>query len=49
MFGVEDIYVCHHSLGERGLQPGRFLLTAKAVDGAEIASLLDHHDQVVTL
>ena len=49
MFGVEDVYVCHHSLPERGLQPGRFLLTAKAVDSAEIASLLDHHDQVVTL
>ena len=49
MFGVEDVYVCHHSLAERGLQPGRFLLTAKAVDSAEIASLLDHHDQVVTL
>ena len=49
MFGVEDLFVCQHSLAERGLQPGRFIINCKVVDSAEIATLLEHHDQVVAL
>lgn len=49
MFGVEDLFVCHHSLAERGMQSGRLALSCKPVDSSEIASLLEHHDQVVTL
>ncbi|MEH6566274.1 MAG: sulfurtransferase complex subunit TusC [Halopseudomonas sp.] len=49
MFGVEDLFICQHSLSERGLQPNQLLLPAKAVEGSEIATLLEHYDQVVTL
>lgn len=49
MFDVEDLFVCQHSLSERGLTPNQLLLPAKPVEGSEIASLLEHYDQVVTL
>lgn len=49
MFGVEDIMVCQHSMSERGLGTDQCLLAARPVESAEIAALLDHYDQVVTL
>lgn len=49
MFGVEDLFICQHSLSERGLSPNQLLLPTKSVEGSEIATLLEHYDQVVTL
>ncbi|WP_150298873.1 sulfurtransferase complex subunit TusC [Pseudomonas profundi] len=49
LFGVEEIMVCQHSMGERGLGGAQCLLDARPVESAEIAALLDHYDQVVTL
>lgn len=49
MFGVEEILVCQHSMSERGLGAAQCLLDARPVESAEIAALLDHYDQVVTL
>lgn len=49
LYGVEDILACQHSLGERGLQGSQCLLDARLVSSAEIASLLEHYDQIVTL
>lgn len=49
LYGVEDILVCQHSLGERGLQGNQCMLDARVVSSAEIASLLEHYDQIVTL
>ncbi|PRB76204.1 sulfurtransferase complex subunit TusC [Pseudomonas sp. MYb185] len=49
LFGVEDVLVCQHSLGERGLQANQCMLDAQVVNNAEIATLLEHYDQIVTL
>lgn len=49
LYGVEDILVCQHSLGERGLQSNQCMLDARVMSNAEIAELLDHYDQIVTL
>ncbi|MFA5679621.1 MAG: sulfurtransferase complex subunit TusC [Pseudomonas sp.] len=49
LYGVEDILVCQHSLGERGLQANQCMLDARAMNNAEIATLLEHYDQIVTL
>lgn len=49
LYGVEDILVCQHSLGERGLQANQCLLDARVMNNAEIASLIEHYDQVVAL
>ncbi|SDS15610.1 tRNA 2-thiouridine synthesizing protein C [Halopseudomonas litoralis] len=49
LYGVEDILVCQHSLGERGLHANQCMLEARAVNNAEIATLLEHYEQVVSL
>jgi tRNA 2-thiouridine synthesizing protein C len=49
LYGVEDILVCQHSLGERGLQANQCMLSARTMSNAEIASLIEHYDQIVTL
>lgn len=49
LYGVEDILVCQHSLGERGLQGSQCMLDARVVGSAEIASLLENYNQIVTL
>ncbi|WP_193075760.1 sulfurtransferase complex subunit TusC [Pseudomonas sp. FME51] len=49
LFGVEDILVCQHSLGERGLQTNQCTLEARPVNNAEIATLLEHYEQILTL
>lgn len=49
LYGVEDILVCQHSLGDRGLQASQCLLDARVMDNAEIASLVEHYDQILSL
>ncbi|MFN3581157.1 MAG: sulfurtransferase complex subunit TusC [Pseudomonas sp.] len=49
VYGVEEILVCKHSLAERGINSRECLLNARQVAGSEIASLLEHYDQVVSL
>lgn len=49
LYGVEDILVCQHSLGERGLQANQCILDARVMNNAEIAGLIEHYDQIVAL
>lgn len=49
LYGVEDILVCQHSLGERGLQANQCILDARAMSNAEVATLIEHYDQIITL
>ena len=49
LYGVEDVLACKHSLSERGISSRQCLLDVRAVSGAEIASLMDHYEQVVLL
>lgn len=49
MFGVEQLYVSASSLNQRGLRADALALAAKALDDREIAELVSHHDQVITL
>jgi tRNA 2-thiouridine synthesizing protein C len=46
LFGIDDVFACSHSLGERGLtQPAN----AQSLDSEAIAKLIDRYDQVITL
>ncbi|MDT9633237.1 sulfurtransferase complex subunit TusC [Pseudomonas marginalis] len=46
LFGIDDVFACSHSLGERGLtQPAN----AQSLDSEAIAKLIDRYDQVMTL
>lgn len=49
IYGVEDVMVCRHSLGERGLSINHCLLPANCVDSPQIAALLEHYSEVVSL
>mgnify|MGYP002738728551 CR=1 FL=1 len=49
LYGVEDVLVCQHSLGDRGIQANRCMLDARVLNNAEIAALIEHYDQVLTL
>jgi tRNA 2-thiouridine synthesizing protein C len=50
MFGVEELYVCADSAGERGLDPGALALAeARVLAAHEITALIDRYDQVITL
>lgn len=49
MFGVEDLFVCSHSLSERGLNPEQLSLPVQLMDSADLAQLLARFDQVVTI
>ena len=49
LYGVDDVMVCQHSMTERGVSPRQCLLEARAVDSAEIASLIEHYEQVVSI
>lgn len=49
VFGVEELFACAHSMKDRGLSPERCLLPARPVESAQIASLIELYDQVVTL
>ncbi|CRM71738.1 MULTISPECIES: sulfurtransferase complex subunit TusC [Pseudomonas] len=46
LFGIDDVFACSHSLGERGLtQPAN----AQSLDSEAIAKMIDRYDQVMTL
>ncbi|WP_431702646.1 sulfurtransferase complex subunit TusC [Pseudomonas sp. BR20] len=46
LFGIDDVFACSHSLGERGLtQPSN----AQPLDSEAISRLIDRYDQVITL
>ncbi|WLH66527.1 sulfurtransferase complex subunit TusC [Pseudomonas sp. FP2309] len=46
LFGVDDVFACHHSLAERGLpHPAN----AQPLDSRAISQLIDRYDQVITL
>ncbi|MCS3512824.1 MULTISPECIES: sulfurtransferase complex subunit TusC [Pseudomonas] len=46
LFGIDDVFACSHSLGERGLtQPAN----AQSLDSEAISRLIDRYDQVITL
>ncbi|MFT6465627.1 sulfurtransferase complex subunit TusC [Halopseudomonas sp.] len=49
LYGVEEVLVCQHSLTERGIQSRQCALDCRAVDSVQIAHLLAHYDQVVSL
>jgi tRNA 2-thiouridine synthesizing protein C len=49
MYGIEDVMVCHHSLRERGLNVNQCLLAVNCVDSAQIANLLEHYSEVISL
>ncbi|AZF00662.1 tRNA 5-methylaminomethyl-2-thiouridine synthase subunit TusC [Pseudomonas orientalis] len=46
LFGIDEVFACNHSLGERGLIAPA---SAKPVDSAAISRLIDRYDQVITL
>jgi tRNA 2-thiouridine synthesizing protein C len=49
MFGVEELFVCAHSVAERGLDPASLSLPVELLDDAALAALIGRFDQVVTL
>ncbi len=49
MFGVEDLFVCQHSLLERGLADKLGNLPVKPLSTHDITALIDRYDQVITL
>lgn len=49
LYGVEDVLVCGQSLAARGIHTRQCLLDCRALDSAQIAQLLLHYDQVVSL
>jgi len=50
MFGVEDLFVCHTSLAERGLLTHELSIDAlQVLHDHDIATLIDRYDQVITI
>jgi len=50
MFGVEDVYACGISLGERGIFPHELIVEPLTlVYDKELSALLDRYDQVITI
>ena len=48
MFGVEALYVCAHSLRERGMHGRPLAMTASVLDTQQIRELFARYDQVMT-
>lgn len=46
LFGIDDVFACHHSLAERGMAPPA---SAQPLSRTEISQLIDRYDQVITL
>lgn len=46
LFGIDDVFTCNHSLAERGLA---LPASAQPLSSAEISTLIDRYDQVITL
>jgi len=50
MFGVEDVYACGTSLGERGILPDELNVEPLTlVYDKELGTLMDRYDQVITI
>lgn len=49
IYGIEDVMVCRHSLAERGLSINQCSMAVDCVDSAQIAALLEHYSEVVSL
>lgn len=49
IFGVEDILACEYSLSERGVPVTSCTPEVQLLSSAQIASLLERYDQVLTL
>ncbi len=49
LFGVDELFACAHSLVERGVNGSDLQLPVSVLSDAEIVSLLDRFDVVVTL
>ena len=48
LFGVEDVFACGNSVTERGLA-SLSLDTVQLLNPAQISSIIDRYDQVITL
>ncbi|HDS1817331.1 TPA: sulfurtransferase complex subunit TusC [Pseudomonas putida] len=49
MFGVDELFACHHSLCQRGLAADALELPVQVLDDAALSALVARFDQVVTL
>ncbi|WLH88276.1 sulfurtransferase complex subunit TusC [Pseudomonas sp. FP453] len=46
LFGIDDVFVCRHSMAVRGLTPPT---EAQPLSNEAISQLIDRYDQVITL
>lgn len=46
LFGIDDVFACHHSLTARGLTHP---VNAQPLSSEDISKLIDRYDQVITL
>lgn len=49
LFGVEELYACQRSLGERGLKVDELGLSVSVLDDESLRNLLGRFDQVMTI
>ncbi|GAC1029457.1 sulfurtransferase complex subunit TusC [Pseudomonas sp. No.21] len=49
LFGVESLYASAHSLSQRGLATDSLNLPVEVLDDAALRTLIERHDQVITL
>lgn len=49
LFGVENLYLCQHSLQQRGFNHKDLELAAEALDSSQIQALIHRYDQVITV
>ncbi|KMM83238.1 tRNA 2-thiouridine synthesizing protein C [Pseudomonas taetrolens] len=50
LFGVDELYACAHSLGERGISPAALAVDdVRALSTEDVRALIDRYDQVITL
>src|SRR5690606_14300097 len=49
LYGVEDVLVCQHSLGDRGVQANRCMRDARVRSNAEVGARIEEYDRVLPL
>lgn len=49
LFGIEELYVCQRSLGERGLAAESLGLPVQILDDEALRALLERFDQMMTI
>ncbi|WXL27619.1 sulfurtransferase complex subunit TusC [Ectopseudomonas mendocina] len=49
MFGVEELFICQHSLQARGILEAPLALPAEQLSPADISALIDRFDKVITI